>query len=55
MGAGLGVWVVVADGVPDDEVDERTDADPGTAEDYDDVWFSVLEGRRPSKNGGEQG
>ena len=54
VGAGLGVWVVVANGVADNEVDERTDADPGTAEDYDDVWFSVLEGRRLSENRGEQ-
>jgi hypothetical protein len=55
MGACLGVWVVVADGMSDDEVDERADADPGTAEDHDDVWFSALEERRLSKNGGEKG
>ena len=55
LGAGLGVRVVVADGVSDDEVDERADADTGTAEDHDDVWFSALEERRPSKNGGEKG
>ena len=56
LGARPGVWVVVADGVSNDEVDERTDAGPGTPEDYDDVWFGALEKRRPSKkNGGEKG
>jgi len=53
--ASFGVWVVVADGVSVDEVDERTDADSGTTEDHDNMWFGALENRRESENGSEKG
>lgn len=42
MSVGLGIRVLVADGVSDDEVNERTDADTGTTKDDDDVWFRDL-------------
>lgn len=41
---GFGIWVVFADGVSSDEVDERTDAHPGTTKDDDDIWFNSLGG-----------
>ena len=55
LGDGLGAWVDITDGESDDEVDERADANPGTTEDHDDVWFSALDARQLSKNGGENG
>lgn len=38
---GLCSCVVVANGMSDDEVYKRTDADPGTTEDHDNVRFDL--------------
>ena len=44
LGGRVGIWVVVADGIADDEIYERADAYPSATEDYDHVGFIHLEG-----------